>query len=46
MQFLTISSYAGVPTTLMARFRVLATFWTSAGSTTLHWMGGTKHGFV
>uniref|UniRef100_A0A0E0A4K2 Uncharacterized protein n=1 Tax=Oryza glumipatula TaxID=40148 RepID=A0A0E0A4K2_9ORYZ len=36
MQFLTISSYAGVPTTLMARFRVAATFFTSLGSTTLH----------
>jgi len=41
MQFLTISSYAGVPTTLMARFKVVATFFTSAGSTTLHW-GGRK----
>jgi hypothetical protein len=37
MQFLIISLWAGVPTTSMARFRVVATFWTSAGSTTSHW---------
>lgn len=36
MQFLTISWCAGVPTTLTARFRVVATFFTSSGSTTLH----------
>jgi hypothetical protein len=34
-----------VPTTLMARFRVVATFCTSAGSTTLHWEGRDMHGF-
>jgi hypothetical protein len=37
MQFLTISWYVGVPMTLTARLRVVATFFTSLGSTTSHW---------